>query len=131
MAADVLKDVTKQQGGTATAEDLYYYPPLWGNQSYNAVATLYRISKLAGFVKYNMPYPANYLKTMLTDEQAWDVAAYVNSRERPVKDYSGDYATNLSKKPFDFPFPPYADSLSQEQHKFGPFNDMASAKKGH
>src|SRR5689334_2274873 len=67
MAIDVLKDETKQQGGTATAEDLYYYPPLWGSQSYNGVATLYRVSKLAGFVKNNMPYPASYLNPVLTD----------------------------------------------------------------
>lgn len=131
LAVDVLKDTMKQQGGTATAEDLFYYPPVWGNQSYNAVATLYRLSKLAGFVKYNMPYPVSYLNTVLTDEQAWDVAAFINSRDRSVKDYSKDYVTDLSKKPFDFPFPPYADSFPDAQHKFGPYTEMASAKKGH
>lgn len=131
LAADVLRDVTKQQGGTATAEDLYYYPPLWGSQSYNGVATLYRVSKLAGFVRNNMPYPVSYLNPVLTDEQAWDVAAYVNSRERPVKDFSQDYVTDLSKKPFDFPFAPYADTFPEAQHKFGPYIEMASAKKKH
>jgi len=132
LAVDVLKDATKQQGGTATAEDLYYYPPVWGNQSYNGVATLYRVSKLAGFVKNNMPYPVSYLNPVLTDEQAWDVAAYVNSRERPIKDFSNDYVTDLSKKPYDFPFAPYADSFPEAQHKFGPYIQMASAKKkGH
>ena len=131
LAVDVLKDSTKQQGGTATAEDLYYYPPLWGNHSYNAVATLYRVSKFAGFVKHNMPYPVDYKTSFLTDEQVWDVAAYVNSRERPVKDYSKDYAIDLSKKPYDFPFPPYADNFSEAQHKFGPYTNMASVKKAH
>jgi thiosulfate dehydrogenase len=131
LAVDVLKDAAKQQGGTATAEDLFYYPPLWGSQSYNGVATLYRVSKLAGFVKNNMPYPMTYLNPALTDEQAWDVAAYINSRERPTKDFSSDYITDLSKKPFDFPFLPYADTFSEAQHKFGPYTEMASAKKGH
>ncbi|MEO8211414.1 MAG: c-type cytochrome, partial [bacterium] len=33
-----------------------HYPPLWGNDSYNVSAGLYRISRLAGFIKSNMPY---------------------------------------------------------------------------
>lgn len=131
LAADVLKDETKQQGGTATAEDLYYYPPVWGDHSYNGVATLYRLSKFAGFIQKNMPYPANYSNPVLTDEQAWDIAAYVNSRERLFKDHSKDYAGDISKKPFDFPFGPYADNFTEAQHKFGPYTEMASAKKGH
>ena len=128
---DVMKDATKQQGGTATAEDLYYYPPLWGDHSFNGVATLYRLSKFAGFVRNNMPYPMNYKTAMLTDEQAWDVAAYVNTRERPIKDHSQDYASDISKKPYDFPFPPYADNFPESQHKFGPYTDMPSAQKKH
>ncbi len=130
-AVDVLKDETKQQGGTATADDLFYYPPLWGDNSYNAVATLYRLSKFAGFIQNNMPYPINYNSPVLTDEQAWDVAAFVNSRQRPEKDHSIDYAADISKKPFDFPFPPYADKFTQDQHKFGPFAEMPSAQKKH
>ncbi|CAN5410138.1 hypothetical protein BH11BAC1_BH11BAC1_12030 [soil metagenome] len=128
---DVMKDVTKQQGGTATTDDLYYYPPLWGSNSFNGVATLYRISKMAAFIQRNMPYPANYNTTVLNVEQAWDVAAYVNSRERPIKDYSKDYLTDISKKPYDFPFPPYADKFSDTQHKFGPYTEMPSAHKAH
>jgi thiosulfate dehydrogenase len=129
--ADVLKDAAKQQGGTATKEDLYYYPPLWGDHSFNGVATLYRLSKFAGFVQNNMPYPMTYKNPVLTNEQAWDVAAYVNSRERPTKDHSQDYIVDISKKPYDFPFAPYADSFTEEQHKFGPYTEMPSAKKAH
>ncbi len=131
LVVDVLKDETKQQGGTATKEDLYYYPPLWGNHSYNGVATLYRVSKLAGFIKSNMPYPVTYKSPVLTDEQAWDLAAFINSNERPIKDHSKDYIADISKKPYDFPFGPYADSFSEEQHKFGPYKDMPSAKERH
>lgn len=130
-AVDVLKDETKQQGGIATADDHYYYPPLWGDQSFNAVATLYRLSKFAGFIQTNMPYPINHDNPVLTDEQAWDIAAYVNSNDRPVKDHSKDYIVDISKKPFDFPFPPYADGFTQAQHKYGPYTDMPSAHKAH
>ena len=130
-AVDVLKDETKQQGGTATAEDHYYYPPLWGNHSFNAVATLYRLSKFAGFIQNNMPYPINFNNPVLTNEQAWDIAAYVNSNDRPVKDHSKDYVVDISKKPFDFPFPPYSDGFTQAQHKYGPYTEMPSAHKAH
>jgi thiosulfate dehydrogenase len=128
---DVLKDPTKQQGGNATKDDVYYYPPLWGSHSYNAVATLYRISKLAGFIQKNMPYPMDYRSTVLTEEQAWDIAAYINSQDRPVKDHSKDYAADVSKKPYDFPFGPYSDGFTEAQHKYGPYADMPSAMKGH
>lgn len=131
LVTDVLKDPTKQQGGTATTDDYYYYPPLWGSHSFNGVATLYRVSKMAGFVQNNMPYPMTYKTAILSDEQAWDVAAYVNSRERPFLDHSNDYAADISKKPFDFPFGPYADNFSEAQHKFGPYTEMPSAKKKH
>jgi thiosulfate dehydrogenase len=131
LAADVLKDPSKQQGGNATADDHYYYPPVWGKNSFNGVATLYRLSKFAGFVKNNMPYPMDYRSAVLTDEQAWDVAAYVNTQERSFKDHSKDYLTDIAKKPYDFPFPPYADNFSEEQHKFGPYKSMPSAQKGH
>jgi thiosulfate dehydrogenase len=130
-AIDVLKDPTKQQGGNATKEDLYYYPPLWGEHSYNAVATLYRVSKLAGFIQKNMPYPMDYKSAVLTEEQAWDIAAFINSQQRPVKDHSKDYAMDVSKKPYDFPFGPYSDGFSEEQHKYGPYTEMPAAKKGH
>ena len=131
LVVDVLKDETKQQGGTATTDDLYYYPPLWGSHSYNGIATLYRLSKLAGFIKNNMPYPMDYKTAILKDEQAWDIAAYVNSRERDTKDHSKDYLADISKKPYDFPFGPYADKFTEEQHKFGPYMEMPSAMKKH
>ena len=129
--ADVLKDKTKQQGGNATKDDLFYYPALWGSHSFNGVATLYRLSKFAGFVQNNMPYPISYKSPVLTNEEAWDVAAFVNSRERPMNDHSKDYLIDISKKPFDFPFAPYADTFSEDQHKFGPYIEMPSAKKAH
>jgi thiosulfate dehydrogenase len=99
----------------------YVYPPVWGKSSYNVGAGLYRLSRLAGFVKYNMPFgTASYKNQILTDEQSWDVAAYINSMPRPTKDLSNDWP-DISKKPRDHPFGPYADSLSEQQHKYGPW----------
>lgn len=99
----------------------YLYPPLWGANSYNNGAGLYRLSRLAGYVKNNMPNPLNYHNPQLTDEEAWDVAAFINSQPRPAKDLRNDWP-NIARKPFDHPFGPYADSLSETQHKLGPWD---------
>jgi thiosulfate dehydrogenase len=96
-------------------------PPLWGKSSYNDGAGLYRLSNFASFVKNNMPFnQATHKTPVLSNEEAWDVAAYVNSQPRPHKDQSNDWP-DVAKKPIDFPFGPYADTFSQKQHKYGPF----------
>lgn len=107
----------------------YVYPPLWGPNSYNNGAGLFRLSRFAGYVKANMPYLlATYKTPVLSDEESWDVAAFVNSRPRPVKDLSGDWP-KISKKPVDHPFGPYADGFTEEQHKFGPFSPIVEHRK--
>jgi len=108
----------------------YLYPPLWGSNSYNVSAGLYSISKLAGFIKYNMPFAtaASAGNPPLTDEEAWDVAAFINSQQRPVKFFKYDWP-DISTKPVDYPFGPFADSFSTTQHKYGPFEAIISAKK--
>ncbi|MEB2777020.1 c-type cytochrome [Algoriphagus sp. D3-2-R+10] len=117
------------QGVMKTDGNGYIYPPLWGEHSYNQGAGLFRMSRFAGYVKANMPFGATYENPILTDEEAWDVAAYVNSLDRPIRDFPNDWP-DISKKPMDHPFGPYADEFSEEQHKFGPFQAIkASAKK--
>jgi cytochrome c len=105
----------------------YIYPPLWGKNSYNHGAGLYRLSRFAGYVIANMPLGATYLNPILTDEEAWDVAAYVNSMDRPEMDLSQDWPDS-SKKPMDHPFGPFSDPFTEEQHKFGPFKPIREAK---
>lgn len=106
----------------------YTYPPLWGKNSYNHGAGLYRLSRFAGYIKTNMPFGATYEAPQLSDEEAWDIAAYVNSKPRPAKDLSKDWP-KISGKPIDHPFGPYADPFSEEQHKFGPFKPIDDFKK--
>jgi thiosulfate dehydrogenase len=104
------------------------YPPLCDENSYNIGAGLFRLSRFAGYVKANMPYGTSYDKPLLTDEEAWDVAAYVNSLPRPVKDISQDWP-DISTKPFDHPFGPYTDNFSEQQHKYGPFAPIKANQK--
>ena len=111
--------------GQLTLDGLEYaYPPLWGPNSYNDGAGLYRISNFAGYVKNNMPYLlTSHENPKLTEAECWDVAAYVNSQSRPHKDQSKDWP-KFEKKPLDFAFGPYADSFSEIQHKYGPFKPI-------
>ncbi len=105
----------------------YQYPPLWGEHSYNTGAGLYRLSRLAGYVKNNMPFGATQASPQLSDAEAWDVAAFVNSQYRPKGNISKDWP-KLAAKPIDHPFGPYADSFTETQHKYGPFGQMAALK---
>jgi len=105
----------------------YIYPPLWGDNSYNHGAGLFRMSRFAGYVKTNMPLGATFERPMLTDEESWDVAAYVNTMPRPTKDLRRDWP-DISKKPVDHPFGPFSDEFSEEQHKFGPFKPIIAAR---
>ncbi|WP_347906204.1 c-type cytochrome [Pseudomonas purpurea] len=58
----------------------YVLPPLWGKDSYNWGAGMHRINTAASFIQHNMPLGK---PNTLSDQQAWDVAAFVNSHERP------------------------------------------------
>ena len=101
----------------------YTYPPLWGDNSFNISAGMYTLSRLAGFIKNNMPFGATWQNPQLTDEQAWDVAAFISTQQRPNKFFKYDWP-DISKKPVDYPLGPYADSFSATQHKYGPFLSM-------
>jgi len=118
------------EGVMADGGKNYVYPPLWGMHSYNTGAGLYRISNFAGYVKLNMPLGTTYERPQLTDEEAWDVAAFVNSMPRPEKDLSQDWP-DIAGKPFDHPFGPYADPFTEAQHKYGPYKPIKDWKEAH
>lgn len=66
--------------GRREADGKLRFPPLWGPEAYNWGAGMSRIDTAAGFIKANMPLGKPY---SLTDQEAWDVAAFINSHERP------------------------------------------------
>ena len=101
----------------------YQYPPLWGAHSYNIGAGLYRLSRLAGYIKSNMPNGTSYHKPVLTTDEAWDVAAYINAQPRPTMNISHDWK-RIASKPIDYPFGPYTDTFSAARHKYGPYTGM-------
>ena len=67
-------------GQGQTARGAVVFPPLWGPGSYNWGAGMADIKNAAGFIKANMPLSKG---GTLSDQQAWDVAAYIDSQPRP------------------------------------------------
>lgn len=66
------------------------FPPLWGPESFNVAAGMARMHTAAAFIKWNMPLGQG---GSLSNEDAYDIAAYVLSHERP----------DFAKKQFDWP----------------------------
>jgi len=95
----------------------YLFPPLWGPHSYNDGAGMGRVLTAARFIKSRMPLG----EPTLTDDEAFDVAAFINSQPRPeMPNLERDYPDRAAK-PIDNGYGPYADDFPQDQHKYGPF----------
>ena len=67
-------------GGRRDARGNPAFPALWGANSYNWGAGMVSVPKAAAFIRSNMPLSQG--KT-LSDQDAWDVALFVDSHERP------------------------------------------------
>jgi thiosulfate dehydrogenase len=107
----------------------YLYPPLWGPDSFNDGAGMHRIITAANFIRANMPLGVTHESPVLTEAQAFDVAAFVNVQPRPHRSGLDRDYPDRSRKPVDAPFPPYADDFSQLQHTFGPWQAMIEARE--
>ena len=107
----------------------YTYPPLWGDLSYNNGAGMHRVITAAQFIKYNMPFGITHESAVLSDEDAYDVAGYMNSHNRPLRDYLELDFPDRKRKPMSTPYGPYADDFSLEQHKYGPYQPIAEYYK--
>ena len=124
------------QGQLTPDSATYTYPPLWGPHSYQVGSSTYRVVKMARFIKANMPdKKAFWYKPFLTDEQAIDVAAFINDdsihfhplkKDKTVVDYP-DY----SKKAIDYGIGPFIDTFSAIQHKYGPYQPIIDYHKAH
>lgn len=110
----------------------YVYPPVWGKQSYQPGSSMHRLIKSAQFIKYNMPFDlARWDKPVLTDEEAQDVASYINDdklHQRPHTELDDDYPVQVDK-PVDYCDGPYSDPFTDQQHKYGPFQPIIEWRK--
>lgn len=110
------------RGSPGNREGGYIYPQLWGSDTYNDGAGMSRILTAAKFIKGNMPLGVRHDAPQLSDEEAYDVAGYINSHPRAEKTGKQFDYPDLSKKPKDAPYPPYKDNITTLQHKYGPFD---------
>ena len=69
-----------KEGKGRYGHNTYFRPALWGVNSFNSLAGLNKADKLAGFLKANMPFGSG---GELTDQEAWDVGAFIRSKQRP------------------------------------------------
>ena len=102
----------------------YMFPPLWGKDSYNTGAGMYRLIKAASYIKANMPKG----DATLTEEEAYDVAAFINSQKRPVKPHRDKDFPDRRVKPLDMDVGPYDPAekgrFSEKDHRYGPYGPM-------
>jgi thiosulfate dehydrogenase len=101
----------------------YQYPPLWGEFGYQSGSSIHRIIKQARWLKANMPHDlAWWNNSILTDEEALDVAAFVNDDDLHKRPFPKNYDyPNIAKKNIDYDKGPFIDSFSERQHKYGPY----------
>ena len=100
-----------------------------GADSYNNGAGMGRVTLAAGFIKGNMPSGITHVNAVLTDEQAFDVSAFVNSQPRPVKARLELDFPARKNKPVDAAFAPYTPGFSADQHKYGPWQPIQAARE--
>ena len=118
----------KRRGAKGDAAG-YAFPPLWGPDSFNNGAGMNRLIAAANFIHANMPFGVSLDHPQLTTDQAWDIGAFIVSRDRPQKaGLDGDFPVR-SEKPVDAGYGPYLDKAPPEQHKFGPFTPIRDALK--
>lgn len=115
-------------GQMRTDNTSYVYPPLWGENAYQPGSSMHRIIKMSQWLKANMPYDkASWDKPFLSDEEALDIAAFVNDddlHKRPyVESFDYPYA---EEKAIDYDKGPFSDTFSVTQHKLGPFQPIIS-----
>jgi thiosulfate dehydrogenase len=111
----------KPRGGFAQG---YEFPPLWGADSFNDGAGMNRLISAANFIHSNMPNGTSWQSPALSQDDAWDVGAFMIGQKRPPKaGLDLDYPKGAEKPP-DAAYPPFADGLPAEQHKFGPFDPI-------
>lgn len=107
----------------------YTFPALWGADSFNTGAGMNRLLTASAFIRNNMPLGTTHEQPQLSEDEAYDVAAYVLSQPRPVKkNLEKDFPARWNK-PVDAAFPPYVDGASADQHKYGPFQPLTENMK--
>lgn len=117
------------RGGALGSATGYTIPPLWGPDSFNHGAGMNRLLTASAFIKANMPLGTTHDQPQLSDDEAYDVAAFVLSHGRPLKAHTERDFPARWNKPVDAAFPPYVDGASADQHRYGPYPPLQENMK--
>lgn len=84
----------------ADGQGMATFPALWGPKSYSIGASMARVERAASFIQHNMPLG---MGGSLSWQDAFDLAAYINSHPRPDSPgKEGDWP--LGSAPADVPY---------------------------
>jgi thiosulfate dehydrogenase len=83
----------------------YEFPPLWGADSYNDGAGMARSITAADFIRANMPFGTDFEHPVLSPDDAFEVAVFINGQSRPHKPGIENDYPDLSLKPADAAYP--------------------------
>ena len=76
-----------------------------------------------------MPLGASHTATVLNDDEAYDVTAFMLSKPRPIKAHlEADFPARWNK-PIDAAFAPYLLGATADQHRYGPFAPLAEKQR--
>jgi len=95
--------------GQMSADGQTVFPPLWGPHSFNWGAGMGQINNAAAFIKANMPLSQG---GTLSDSDAWDVAAFMDSHERPQDPRFAGSVAETRKKYHDTPMSLYGTTVN-------------------
>jgi thiosulfate dehydrogenase len=118
----------KRIGVTGDAKG-YEFPPIGGLDSFNDGAGMYRLLMAYQYIYHNMPLGTSHDAPTLTKDDAFDVAAYMETLPRQAKANMDRDFPNRLRKPVDMPFGPWAGTFNADAHKFGPFQPIQAELK--
>lgn len=102
----------------------YQFPPLWGPDSYNDGAGMARPITEASFIHANMPYGTTFERPVLSVQDAFDVAVFIDSQPRPHRAGLDRDFPDRSLKPADATYPPFFGPFPPAQHLTGPWQPI-------
>lgn len=94
--------------GQRTAEGYTVFPALWGADSFNWGAGMGNVNNAAAFIRANMPLG---LGGSLSEQDAWDVALYMDSHERPQDPRYAGSAAETRRRFHDTPHSMYGQQV--------------------
>ncbi len=108
----------------AAQQHRYQYPPLWGPDSYNDGAGMARPITAAAFIHANMPFGTDFTHPVLSAQDAYDVAVFIDGQPRPHRLGNELDFPDRALKPADATYPPFLGPFPPLQHLTGPWQPI-------